>query len=311
MPLTLDDVAHLAIECRNWGRWGDEDEIGTLNFVDGETIRAGRDQILRGDVFALAIDFGASGPQTTGQGRRFNPVHWMLQSGCDCTAENNPHGYADDVVEMCVHGATHWDGLGHNFYAGRMWNGYDMRLVGATGARRNGIGAVRDRLAGRAVLIDMARHHGVDALEPGHAIHAAELDACLEAQRVRVERGDLVLVRTGQLGHCLRQGWGRYAGGDAPGLALDTAVWLRDRSVAALATDTWGAEVRPNEVSGIVQPWHKLVIPNLGLTVGEMFNLERLAAACAEDGRYSFFLSAPPLPIEGGTGSPVNPLAIR
>lgn len=308
---TLDDFAEMASECRNWGRWGADDGIGTLNFVSDESIAAAKEEICRGQIIALAIDFGPSGPQTTGQGGRFNPLRWMLETGTDSAARSNPHGYADDVVQMCVHGATHWDGLGHVFYDGRMWNGYDMRLVSAKGVGRNAITAAKDRCAGRGVLVDVARYHGVDALPPGHAIHAADLDECLEAQQIELRAGDFLLIRTGQIGHAVRNGWGAYAGGDAPGLALDTAEWLRDACVAAVATDTWGAEVRPNELTGMTQPWHRLAIPNVGLTVGEMFNLETLADACAADERYSFFLAAPPLPLEGGTGSPVNPLAIR
>ncbi len=311
MGMSLDEFHELALELRNWGQWGDDDELGTLNFVNGDTIRAGRDEIVAGETLGLAIDFGPSGPQTTGQGRRFNPVHWMLETGTDTLASGQRHGYADDVIEMCVHGATHWDGLGHGFYDGKMWNGYDMALVDAKGVGKNPITAVRDRLAGRGVLIDVARNKSVDALEPGFAIHAEDLDATVDAQGVEIQPGDFLLIRTGQIGEATRNGWGKYAGGEAPGLAIDTAKWLRDKQVAGIATDTWGAEVRPNEVKDLNQPWHRLAIPNIGLTVGEMFDLERLSERCAADGHYAFFLSAGALPIERGTGSPVNPIVIR
>lgn len=310
MNWTLNELEQAAKEYRNWGRWGEADQIGTLNYVTGQTVLAGRDEIRLGQVFSLAIHLGPSGPQTTGVGRRFNPIHWMLETGTDLVADGL-NGYADDVIQMCVHGATHWDGLGHQFHDGKMWNGYDKNLVNAKGVWRNAITEVRDRLTGRSVLADVARWRGVDALAPGEQIHAKDLDACLDAQGVAVGTGDILLIRTGQLGRGLRDGWGDYAGGNAPGLTLDTAAWLKDRQVAALATDTWGAEVRPNELAGVVQPWHKLAIVSVGLTVGEMFSLDALAEACAQDGRYSFFISAGALPIEGGTGSPVNPLAIR
>jgi kynurenine formamidase len=310
MNWTLSELAQAAEHHRNWGRWGEDDQIGTLNYVTADTVLAGRDEIRLGQVFSLAIDLGPAGPQTTGAGRRFNPIHWMLEAGTDLVGEAR-HGYADDVIQMCVHGATHWDGLGHQFYDGKMWNGYDKDLVNSKGVWRNAITNVRDRLTGRCVLADVARWRGVDTLAAGEQIRGADLDACLDAQGVSVRPGDILLIRTGQIEHGLRDGWGNYAGGNAPGLTLDTAAWLKDKQVAALATDTWGAEVRPNELDGIVQPWHKLAIVSVGLTVGEMFNLGALAAACAQDGRYSFFVSAGALPIEGGTGSPVNPLAIR
>jgi kynurenine formamidase len=186
-----------------------------------------------------------------------------------------------------------------------------MRLVTTRGALKNAVTAIKDRCLGRGVLADVASWAGVDALAPGHQIRAADLEACLDAQGVALQPGDFLLVRTGQIGHARRHGWGQYAGGHAPGLTLDTAMWLREASVAAVASDTWGAEVRPNEFTGVIQPWHRLVISNVGLTVGEMFNLEELAEACADDRRFTFFLTAPALPLVGGTGSPVNPLAIR
>jgi kynurenine formamidase len=120
-----------------------------------------------------------------------------------------------------------------------------------------------------------------------------------------------VLVRTGQYARTRRDGWGDYAGGAAPGLSLTTAGWLHRTEIAAIATDTWGFEVRPNEFDvPAFQPLHQVVIPNLGLTIGEMWNLEELADACAASGRYDFLLSAPPLPITGAVGSPINPVAI-
>lgn len=311
MKLTHGDVDALAPECRNWGRWGDEDELGTLNYVSGDTIRAGRDAIEEGRAISLAIDFGPSGPQKTGNGARFDPLHWMLASGADCNGTGFMNGFSDDVVLMCVHGATHWDALGHVFHDGKMWNGYDMTTSTVKGVGRGAITEARDRLVGRAVLLDVARWQVVDRLESGFAITGETIEECLEAQKVDLRPGDFLLVRTGHVGDGLRNGWGDFAGGDAPGLALDTAQWLKDAEVAGVATDTWGAEVRPNEFEGMNQPWHRLAIPNVGLTVGEMFNLEELSEACADDGRYTFFLSAGALPIEGGSGSPVNPLAVR
>lgn len=310
---TREDVERLAQQCRNWGRWGADDELGTLNFVTAETIVAAREEIRSGEVYSLAIDFGPSGPQS-GRDGRFNPIHLMLATGTDVATDYQRArggGYADDVIIMPLQCATQWDGLGHIYYQGKMWNGYEVSLVGAGGARKNAITAFRDRLVGRGVLVDVAGCKGVEALAPGQAITIRDLEETLAAEGVEVRRGDFLLVRTGQLGHCLRHGWGDYAGGDAPGLALETASWLYRKEVAAVATDTWGAEVRPNEVPDMYQPWHHVVIPNMGLVVGEIFNLEGLAEAARRDGRYTCFLAAPALPLVGAVGSPVNPLAIR
>ena len=119
-------------------------------------------------------------------------------------------------------------------------------------------------------------------------------------------------MRTGHLALCRSRGsWGEYAGGDAPGLSLSTADWIHRHELAAIATDTWGMEVRPNEIPGSYQPLHQVLIPNMGLTIGEIFFLDELAGDCARDRVYEFFFVAPPLPITGAVGSPVNPLAIK
>ncbi len=129
---------------------------------------------------------------------------------------------------------------------------------------------------------------------------------------MRIERGDIVLVRTGQIAQVRQQGsWGQYAGGPAPGLSLRCAEWLARTEVAGYATDTWGTEVLPNETPDCFQPLHCVAIVHMGMLVGEIFDLEALAADCAEDGVYEFLFVAPPLPITGAVGSPVNPQAIK
>lgn len=127
-----------------------------------------------------------------------------------------------------------------------------------------------------------------------------------------MRRGDFVIVRTGHMGACLREGeWGGYAGGDAPGLAFETADWIHVKEIAAICTDTWGCEVRPNETAQASQPWHWVVIPMIGITMGEIFFLEELADDCAGDGVHEFFFCAPPLPITKAVGSPLNPIAVK
>jgi kynurenine formamidase len=126
------------------------------------------------------------------------------------------------------------------------------------------------------------------------------------------ERGDIVLIRTGQIAQVRSEGsWGSYSGGPAPGLSLTVAEWLATHEVAGYATDTWGTEVIPNETTDVFQPLHCVVIVNMGMLVGEIFDLEALADDCAEDGVYEFMFVAPPLPITGAVGSPINPQAIK
>jgi kynurenine formamidase len=167
-------------------------------------------------------------------------------------------------------------------------------------------------MIGRGVLLDMARHLGVDWLDDGFAITKDMLDECARAQRVEIGRGDHLLIRTGHMEAKWAAGsWDGYPGGDAPGLAFETLDWLQAKQVAAVATDTWGVEVRPNETDEANQPWHWICIPIMGLTMGEIFKLDELAKACAGDKVYEFMFVAPALPITGAVGSPVNPIAIR
>src|SRR5207237_5634233 len=156
-----------------------------------------------------------------------------------------------------------------------------------------------NKIVTRAVLLDLPRFKGVERLADGYAIAEPDIVACLDKQEVAVGTGDILLVRTGQLGDCKQHGWGTFAGGDAPGLSFSTAGWLHRTQLAGVASDTWGVEVRPNELPNSYQPLHQVMIPNMGLLVGEMFNLDALAADCANDHIYDCLFVAPPLPITG------------
>jgi len=151
----------------------------------------------------------------------------------------------------------------------------------------------RDKLVGRGLLLDIARWKKVDALKDGEGISNDDLDACAAAQKVQIRKGDFVIVRTGQMEACNKRGeWGGYAGGDAPGLKFESCYWLQEKEVAGVCSDTWGVEVRPNETKDVNQPWHWVVIPAMGLYMGEMFQLKELAEDCAKDKVYEFFFSA-------------------
>jgi len=311
----IDLVHETAKRCCNWGKWGPDDEIGTLNYVSPDDIKAAAGLVRKGSVFSLGLEFDRNGPQKGLWGNRYNPIHTMLATGTDAVAGNQDAGglrYADDSVSMPLQCGTQWDGLGHIFYGEKMWNGYDARLVDSDGAHKNGIEKVKAKMVGRGVLLDVARHLGVDSLEDGQAISVDDLEATQKAQGVQVRRGDFVIVRTGHMERCLKQGeWGGYAGGEAPGLAFDTANWIYDKQIAAICTDTWGCEVRPNETDDCTQPWHWVVIPMIGISMGEIFYVKDLAEDCAADGVYEFMFTAPPLPITRAVGSPLNPIAIK
>jgi kynurenine formamidase len=304
-------VYEAAEKLRNWGRWGRDDQIGTLNHVRPEDVIAAAKLIKRGQSFALGIPLDRNGPQTGLFGGRWNPIHTMLATGTDAVAERQGKlRYADDAINMPVQAATHWDSLGHIFLDDKMYNGFDARLVDCNGLGKLGIEHSRAKMVGRGVLLDVARHKRVDYLEDGYGITNDELDATAKAQNVKIRRGDFVIVRTGQMEQRLQSGkWGGYAGGDAPGVKFENCYWCQEREIAAICSDTWGVEVRPNETTEVNQPWHWVVIPAMGLTMGEMFYLKELAEDCARDKVYEFFFCGPPLVITGGTGSPINPQA--
>ena len=317
----IETVRRLAERCSNWGRWGTEDQLGTLNHIRPADVVAAAGLVRTGRIFSLSIPVDEHGPQTGGFGR-FNPIHLMIRDGNAAVTGTVVRDFyggrdrwirgTDDLLILPLQSGTQWDALSHIIFEDRIYNGYEATTVGAKGALRNDIANARDRVVGRGVLLDVPRSLGRPWLEPGARIHVEDLEACERAQGVTVGRGDIVLVRTGQVAQCRAAGsWGTYAGGPAPGLALYTAGWIFDRELAAVATDTWGAEVLPNETPDVFQPLHIILIVHAGLLVGEIFDLEALADDCAEDGRYEFLLTAAPLPITGGVGSPVNPLAIK
>lgn len=312
---SMDDVKALADKYKNWGRWGDDDQLGTLNYITPQKIVDASGLVKQGKVVSLAIPFDDNGPQTGSFGR-FNPIHFMLQDGGDVSIGAQDHlpniQYTDDAVTMPLQCATQWDALAHILYRGKMYNGYEAHHVNSTGAKKNGMENAKDKIVSRGILLDIPRYKGKQWLEPGEAIYPEDLDGAAAMGKVSVGTGDIVLVRTGQIGQVRADGsWGEYSGGSAPGLGVDCAQWICEHEVAGYATDTWGTEVIPNETPDIFQPLHMILIVHAGVLVGEIFDLEGLAEDCANDGVYEFLFVAPPLPITGAVGSPINPQAIK
>lgn len=317
--LTMQDIKDAAERLKNWNRWGADDEIGTLNFTQPADIVDAAKLVQKGKVISLAVAFDNNGPQGGKTNYpaigRFNPIHVMLRAGTDAYSGVLDHRKirgADDLVIMPMQCGTQWDGLGHIFYGDKMWNGYDCRTVTSFGAQKCGIEKTKDKMVGRGVLLDIPKMLGMEYLPDGFNVTNDLLDKAEKHFGVEVRRGDFLLVRTGQIQWMLNNHtWDGYSGGDAPGLAFETLDWLHKKQVAGIVTDTWGAEVRPNNCDDAAQPWHWIAIPIMGLTVGEIFDLGELAEDCAADKRYEFMFVAPALPVTGAVGSPVNPLAIK
>src|SRR5690348_3148684 len=201
--LTMNDIRAAAERLKNWGRWGAEDEIGTLNFTTAEDIVKAARLVQKGKVMSLALAYDAKGPQGAKSKYpalgRFNPIHVMTRTGTDAYSgvldHRNIRG-TDDIIIMPLQCGTQWDGLGHIMYENSMWNGYDCRNVTSAGAQKAGIEKTREKMVGRGVLLDVARAMGKKFLDDGFAITNEILEFTERKQGVEVRRGDYLLVHT-------------------------------------------------------------------------------------------------------------------
>ncbi|HEX3786559.1 MAG TPA: cyclase family protein [Pseudonocardiaceae bacterium] len=300
-------IEDLARKLSNWDRWGPDDQAGTVNHITPAKVAAAAGLVRRGHIEQLGIPLGHDGPQITGS-TRFNPLHFMTALH-DHDVRPDGSAIADDVLMLPLQAGTQWDALAHYSHQGRLYGGRPASLVTTRGAQTVAIAAVSGQIMTRGVLVDLPRHFGVDTLEPGRPVGVADLEAALAETGTEVGAGDALLVRTGFLEHCRRRGWTGYKG-DSPGLDIDTLSWLHQRQIAAVATDTCFVEVRPSTVPGVRAPFHLVGIVYMGLLLGEIFDLESLAENCHRAGSHEFLLVAPPLPVTGGIGSPINPYAV-
>ena len=239
MPVPAE-FTEVAARVRNWGRWGADDEIGTLNLVDDEARRRGVASVVSGRAFALGLPLSeAEGIQLGFIEGRVNPTRTMVQVNVPVNAEEPDWVcFSEDVLTLATQCATHWDALAHSSYGGVIYNGYPAGSVTAAGATRCGIHRLTT-VVSRGILLDVARALGRDVLEPGHPISPGDLDAACELAGATVEPGDILLVRTGQMVHLApgRRDLLAYTF-PSPGLTMETAEWFHARDVAAVATDT-------------------------------------------------------------------------
>ncbi|MFC5800790.1 cyclase family protein [Streptomyces formicae] len=307
--MSLPEEFHeIAKRVNNWGRWGADDEIGTLNLITGEVVRGAAAEVRNGRRVPLALPLQQDGVQTGMIPGRVNPLHTMVQINQELFGPGTV-ATSDDAVTMGLQAATHWDALTHASHSGRIYNGRPSDSITAhEGARFSGIDKVTT-LVSRGVLLDVARAKGVDRLPGDHAVTPEDLAEAEEFGGVRVRAGDVVLVRTGQIQV--------YLGGDkhgygypSPGLSIRTPEWFHSRDTAAVANDTLTFEIFPPEHENLWLPVHALDLVEMGMLQGQNWNLEGLSTACADEGRYAFLLSATPEPFVGGTGTPVAPVAV-
>ncbi|WP_327135621.1 cyclase family protein [Streptomyces sp. NBC_01343] len=305
LPAEFHDIAK---RVNNWGRWGAGDEIGTLNLITAEVVRAAAAEVRTGVRIPLALPLKEDGVQAGLIPGRVNPLHTMVQINQELFGPGTV-ACSDDAVTMGLQSATHWDALTHVSHSGRIYNGRPASSITAHArAEFSGIDKAAP-IVSRGVLLDVARAKGLDRLPGGHAVTPEDLAEAEEFGGVTVRPGDVVLVRTGQIQVYLAGDKHGY-GFPSPGLSVRTPEWFHARDVAAVANDTLTFEIFPPEIENLWLPVHALDLVEMGMHQGQNWNLEKLSTACAEENRYRFLLSAMPEPFVGGVGTPVAPVAI-
>ncbi len=302
---------------KNWGRWGDDDEVGALNFLTAEEVLRGVQHVRTGEVFTLQRLIGDPKGDPVWPGRtpavRTQILDEASWDGADAPAFPGGLHYADDKIDAFLQGSTQYDALGHVWYGGQIWNGYDARgTVG--GLDRASVEPIAQRgVVGRGVLLDMARFRGKDNLDKAETFTHEDLLACAKEEGVEIEPHDILVIRTNFLKLFFEQGDAFYEGFCEPGLTYSPELvqWFADLEIPNLVTDTIANEVTTDPVSGTALPLHCALMRNLGVTLTEICDLEKLAESCAADGRYTFLYAAAPLKVHQASGSPVNPLAIK
>jgi kynurenine formamidase len=310
--VSIADFEKIYESVKNWGRWGPDDQLGTLNLITPERVRAAAGLVRSGRRVSMEIPINTvAGPDNPNQA-----IH-MVTQGHDIDIGSGGLRFGLDFLGMAAHGDchTHIDALNHISYNGQVYNGKPaLEVLTSKGGTSLGIDEVAGSggVVGRGVLLDLPRFRGVKWLEPGEAVTRAELEACEEAEGVHIGPGDIFVYRTGH--HRRRLELGPWDNGYAPGegkagLHVDAVPWMRERDIAAFLPDGDGEAV-PSCVDGIAYPIHPLQITAMGMCTSDSLQFEDLAKACEEEGRFEFMVVGLPLRLPGGTGSPWNPIAI-
>jgi kynurenine formamidase len=289
----------------NWGRWGLDDERGALNHLTEAEAKAAAALVQVGRTVSLSRNF----PTQPGPENPWPAHHHMVIAGDDpCVPGVDGLEVSTDYIGIAFHGmaSSHLDALCHVFQSGRMYNGHPASDVKSTGARRNTVMTLKDGVAGRGVLLDVPRALGVPFIDPERLIGGSDLEQVEAAQGCRVGKGDLVLIRLGR-----DERRKTHDDQNVPGLNPDVAFWLHQREAAILGGDGVHDPI-PSGRFGPEWPMpiHMIGLVAMGLHLLDNLNLEDVAQVCSNLRRWTFLLTLAPLKIEGGTGSPLNPIAM-
>lgn len=287
-------------EVSNWGRWGKDDELGTLNLITPESKVKAAALVKRGVTVSLALDLNKVKSE-------YNPRPLEHTFSVSTFGSQT---FVSDKYAVYYHGSTHSfiSGLAHLVRKGKFYNGFPANLTEPDRSGKLGIDTLKDGVFTRGVLVDMAWFRGVDFLEPGDAIAVSELKAWEARTGVTLRSGDALLVRTGRWQRARQIGPSHLIDGVA-GLHASVARWLRQRDVAIVGSD--GAnDVLPSGVEGLLLPFNELAMAGMGMPLLHNLDLDVLADAALKHGRWEFLFVCAPLRVQGGTGAPLNPLAV-
>jgi len=299
--ISKEEFERMVTELSNWGRWGKDDQMGTVNLITPAKRKQAVALVREGLSVSLAHDQSTEkavdNPEPLGR--------VMISSGDQPNA-----GFGADTYTMSYHGLyyTHMDALGHFFWDGHTYNGYPRNVISRKGAQKLDIDVFKSGIVTRGVLMDIPRLKGLPYLEPGTPIYPEDLDAWEKKAGLKVGSGDMIFIRTGRWARRAKVGpWDLGKG--VAGLYPTCARWLKQRDVAVLATDAI-SDVMPSPVTGVEIPFHVLTIVALGTPIFDNCDLEEAGETANRLHRWEFMVSTAPMRIPAGTGSPLNPLAL-
>ena len=303
--VSAEEFSSMFSRLSNWGRWGPDDERGTLNLLTPERVAAATGLVRDGVSVSLSLPLNTLAAM-------HNPTpadHHMTMLGTTAQASEPVH-FIKDYVGLDYHndGHTHIDALCHVAYEGWLYNGRSEAAVTRHGASVDAIETLKDGLVGRGVLLDVPAVRGVDWLEPGEHVFSEDLERAERRHGVSVQEGDILLVRTGHVRRLAECGpWNTPE--HKAGLHPSAMEFVGQRGVAALGSDG-NNDTAPSSTEGVGFPIHVLAIAAMGIHLLDYLQLEDLREACERTGRWEFMFTAAPLRIVGGTGSPLNPVAV-
>lgn len=304
---------------KNWGKWGDDDQVGSLNYLDADQVLRGVASVRTGEVHTLQCPMGHPHGDPVFPGREGikREMVWDQELFDSGNGPSFPGGIraSDDKAEIFLQGSSQYDALGHAWYDDTLWNGRSADTTNGGGMSWASIMPIATKgVVGRGVLIDMARHRGKEWLEKGETFTHTDLEEAAAAQGTSIEDRDIICIRTGFLKYFYAVPAEEfYADFIEPGLTYSPELveWFQRKEIPNLVTDTIANEVTAEPTTGFLLPLHATLLRNLGISLAEIIWLDDLADACAADGRWDFLYTAAPLKIWEATGAPVNPVAIR